>query len=181
MLKSLAKWLFLVFFAVIVGFWWCGYELPPTLIPPGDFNFSSISSRATELRNLEPKYLADVDFYLRAPANQKPPECNLVYVKVDPTYFALVDRIVGKDASPEDLAMLAIWAEQQDPWLESRNHVYSIVFYGNIGRLGKLKTMRARYALWRIRAALAQSIHLDGHLAESIVEAQDEQNDKTSN
>jgi len=169
---SVIQLIFLSCFLVAIVLWWLGFELPPALFAPGNYDSSSIAARITELKALLPQYDNDVNEYLRNQNNNP----NLVYMKLDPKYYAKIDEIVGKDASPEDLAMLAIWAEREDPWLEHERLIYRLVNGTSVSRLAKAKDIRSRYALWKVRQALVQEGHFDGGLACGIVESEEEQN-----
>lgn len=88
---------------------------------------------------------------------------------------AAVAAIIGSSASPEDLALLAIWAERQEPWLTS-NCVYRTIFFGDINKLAELRgDKRAEYGLWKIRESLFHQRRWDGHVSEAVEEAQQKQ------
>ncbi|MBY0545917.1 MAG: hypothetical protein K2W95_01370 [Candidatus Obscuribacterales bacterium] len=84
--------------------------------------------------------------------------------------------IIGDSPTPEDLGVIANWAERADPWMRSGNTVYDELFYGSIGKLVSMKSdSRAAYALWKIREGLVSRHRWDGHLAEVIEEGQSKQ------
>jgi hypothetical protein len=141
---------------IAIGFVWVeffpGLELPPSLTPPAKYDPKSVEERIIQLNAL---------------------------TRTDPNRLSnklAVEKIIGENASPEDLAMLAIWAEQHDPWVSSQNQIYSIVFYTSVVRLGDKKDQRSKYALWKVRNSVALSGHFDADLAETLDEMQERQN-----
>jgi hypothetical protein len=139
-------------------------DLPPppfVILPLDAYNAGRLHSKKVMLRSLADEYNQN-----RTVESSK--ETDLCDQRIH--------KIIGEDVSPEDLALLAIWAESSDPYLESHNIVYRNLFYGNLFSLAKMKgNSRAAYALWKIRESLARVHRWDGELAESMESAQSDQ------
>jgi hypothetical protein len=140
---------------LVIGYlWFPGLELPPSLIPPASYEPKSIEKRITQLNAL-----------------------TAIHDPNGTDYRSAVEQIIGEHASPEDLAMLAIWAEQHDPWISLKDPMHYHVFYTSVFRLGKSKDPRSKYALWKVRNSVALSGgHFDAQLAEVLDEMQEQQN-----
>jgi hypothetical protein len=145
--------------AVAVTFWFVS-DLPPA-------PFVQVSSEAyneTNVQSKTAKLVLLAEEYGRAQNIEQQKDC-----------VAAVDAVIGDTASPEDLALLAIWAEQQQPWLTS-SCVYRSIFFGDIQKLAAMRgNQRAAYAIWKIRESLVHEHRWDGHLSEVVQEAQRKQ------
>lgn len=73
---------------------------------------------------------------------------------------------------PDDLSTLAIWAEGCNPTF-SASYVYEYVFESCVHKLGTLRSKCAREALKRVKLAVKKRGHLDGHIGETIAEAEE--------
>ncbi len=144
-----------------------GFELPPKVsnLPSDAYDEARVRPKEIQLSKIAADYMAEYRINVGEAAAQQRNE----------RYERLIDGIIDPSTTPEELAMLAIWAHHRNPEIGGKNAVENGVYFGNIYRLGKIKGDRAAYALWKIRIATFLSGYLDAHYAEEIVEAQEAQ------
>ncbi len=99
-------------------------------------------------------------------------------IQIHNKYTQLVQQVINPSTSDDDLVMLAIAAETQDPWLSYSEKIYQTVFYECVFSLGKRKTKSAVRGLNKIKNYLIRHSHFDGHLAETIEEVEENQRTK---
>lgn len=84
-------------------------------------------------------------------------------------------QIIDTCNTPEELSMLAVWANGRDWEEKTVCKVHSSTFAECVKRLGKQKGPHPRYALWSIRQALDRNGHYDGKYATELLDAADDQ------
>ncbi len=146
-----------------------GFQLPPSIIPPKPCVSRNLDQIKLALTQLDLQFQSEVEKQWQTVTPHK------THQEICKKYRKRIDDVVGKTATPGDLALLSIWAERKDPCLESQNHIYSGVFYLNLSRLSKIKGRSAAYAMWQVRNTLFMQRHLDGHIADEVAELQQEQ------
>lgn len=141
--------------------------LPPRqpALPAGAYDESHVSAKEAEFTKLADEYRAD--------ANRPGETGAQLQKRIGDKYNRRFTQILGASNSPEDLAMLALWAYHQPGFWG--DNVYDGLFFGNIALLGKMKDDRAKYALWRIRKQVQDDGKFDAHYAETIIEAEEMQ------
>jgi hypothetical protein len=91
-------------------------------------------------------------------------------------YNLLVDKDIGENNSPEELAMLVIWTRHcQLKQLNKKWTLYEYIFGCCVARLGKLNGDRAKYALWKVAQDLYHTVPFFVRASEEIEEAGENQ------
>lgn len=154
-----------LFVAYLFQIHYLALPIPKPALPASAYDESRLSAKKAQFRQLADDYRYDPNRVGTAAQFAK---------RVGNKYEQRFEEILGKGNSPEDLAMLALWAYKQPGfWGDC---IYNGLFFGNIALLGEMKGDRAKYALSKIRQQVQLDGHFDGYYAESIVEAEEQQN-----
>ena len=81
-----------------------------------------------------------------------------------------VEEVINPITDPQSLSALALWAQEQEPWLISKNPINYLVFATAVQKLGKSQDPHAAKELQHIEMTLKQRNHFDGRLAELVTE-----------
>ena len=144
--------------------WLSGPYSTPPLLPPKAYDESRISNKKVALEALEKQFTTDEVLFGKKRDD--------LWRKYD----LLVDKNVGANSSPEDLAMLAIWTHHcQLKELDKGWSLYHYIFGCCVARLGKMNGDRAKYALWKVAQDLYHTVPFFVRASEEIEEAGDDQ------
>ena len=148
--------------AVVLGLGWFGLIPPqqPANLPGDAFLIDRLKEKELALSELNTQYLRED----RSNAKTR--------YDLQKKYGSQIDQLVGADATPEDLALLALWAHREEHQLmPTEKYVLYYVFFNGIDRLGKLKGDRAKYALWKVKEDVVKSGQYDGAYCAELEEA----------
>lgn len=119
----------------------------------------------TRLTQLNRQYLVQL-------ANQEKAGNQNASVDLSRNVAPKIEAIIPANLAPDDLAKLALWAESRDPGLTSDSYIYRYLFVTNLQKLSKIRNERAYSAIKRVKRELKNRKRYDGHLSETIEEAE---------